>query len=173
METMEFELRPWNASDLNSLVKYANNWNIAKNLKDQFPFPYTENDGKAFIKIATQSDFTQIFAIDIDGQAVGAISIEPQNDVYRKNAELGYWLGEPFWGRGITSRAVKVVVDITFSNYEIDRIFARPFGTNILSQKILEKNNFILEAKFEKALIKNEECLDEVIYAVRRENWQK
>ncbi len=170
---MEFELRPWNISDLDSLVKYANNWNIAKNLTDKFPFPYSENSGRAFIEFATKDDPIHIFAIDINGQAVGGIGIHPQDDIHRKNAELGYWLAEPFWGKGVISNAVKQSVDFAFDTFHIDRVFARPFGTNLASQKVLEKNGFVLEGRFEKVLFKNNEYLDELIYAVRRENWNK
>lgn len=170
---MEFELRPWNISDLDSLVKYANNWNIAKNLTDKFPFPYSENCGRAFIEFATKDDPIHIFAIDINGQAVGGIGIHPQDDIHRKNAELGYWLAEPFWGKGVISNAVKQSVDFAFDTFHIDRVFARPFGTNLASQKVLEKNGFVLEGRFEKVLFKNNEYLDELIYAVRRENWNK
>ena len=122
--------------------------------------------------MATIDDPTHIFAIDIDGHAVGGIGIHSQSDIFRKNAELGYWLAEPYWGHKITTRAVKIIVDFAFATYDINRVFARPFGTNIASQKVLEKNNFILEAKLEKVLIKNDEYLDELIYAVRRENWK-
>jgi RimJ/RimL family protein N-acetyltransferase len=170
---MEFELRPWNISDLDSLVKYANNWNIAKNLTDKFPFPYSENSGRAFIEFSTKDDPIHIFAIDINGQAVGGIGIHPQDDIHRKNAELGYWLAEPFWGKGVISNAVKQSVDFAFDTFHIDRVFARPFGTNLASQKVLEKNGFVLEGRFEKVLFKNNEYLDELIYAVRRENWNK
>jgi len=167
---IRFKLRPWHISDLESLVKYANNWNISKNLTDRFPFPCTENDGKKFIEMATKQKPTQVFAIDIDAEAVGGIGIHPQEDIHRKNAELGYWLAEPFWGQGIVSEAIKQMIDFAFANLEIDRIFARPFGFNIASQKVLEKNGFILEAKFEKVLIKNDVRLDELIYALRRKN---
>ena len=170
---MEFKLRPWNISDLNSLVKYANNWNVAKNLTDKFPFPYSEKSGRAFIEFATKDDPIHIFAIDINGQAVGGIGIHPQDDIHRKNAELGYWLAEPFWGKGVISNAVKQSVDFAFDTFQIDRVFARPFGTNLASQKVLEKNGFVLEGRFEKVLFKNNEYLDELIYAVRRENWKK
>jgi [ribosomal protein S5]-alanine N-acetyltransferase len=170
---MKFILRPWNSSDLNSLVRYANNWNVAKNMTDKFPFPYTESDGKAFIEFATKDDPIHIFAIDIDGQAVGGIGIHPQEDIHRKNAELGYWLGEPFWGKGIISEAIKVAVDFAFATFAIDRVFARPFGTNTASQKVLEKNGFVLEARFERVLYKDKEYLDELIYAVRRNHWEK
>ncbi|HEY9084250.1 MAG TPA: GNAT family protein [Vicingaceae bacterium] len=169
---MKFKLRPWKISDLDNLVKYANNWNIAKNMTDQFPFPYSEKDGKAFIEMATKDDPIHIFAIDIDGQAVGGIGIHPQNDIHRKNAELGYWLAEPFWGQGIISNAIKLIVDFAFETYAINRVFARPYGTNIASQKVLEKNNFVLEGKFDQVLIKDNLLLDELVYAIRRENWK-
>jgi len=167
---MEFKIRPWKIEDMQSLVKYANNWNVAKNLTDKFPHPYTESDGKSFIDFATRDNPIHIFAIEIEGQAAGGIGIHLQDDIHRKNAELGYWLAEPFWGNGIISNAIKEIIEFAFSTFDIDRIFARPFGTNIASQKVLEKNNFILEARFEKVLFKNGEYLDELIYAVRREN---
>ncbi len=169
---MKFKLRPWEISDLDSLVKYANNWQIAKNMTDGFPFPYSENNGKSFIEFATKDSPIHIFAIDIDGQAVGGIGIHPQADIHRRNAELGYWLAESFWGQGIISSAVKQTIDFAFATYDIDRVFARPFGTNIPSQKILEKNNFSIEGKFEKVLIKDGILLDELVYAIRRENWK-
>ena len=168
----EFRLRPWNKNDLKNLVEYANNWNVAKNLTDKFPFPYSEINGMKFIDFATKDIPIHIFAIDIDEQAVGGIGIHPQEDIHRKNAELGYWLAEPFWGQGIISRAINQMIKFAFETYEIDRIFARPFGTNIPSQRALEKNDFILEGKFEKVLIKDGELLDELIYAIRRDNWK-
>lgn len=168
----EFKLRPWKKEDLNSLVKYADNRRIAQNMTDRFPHPYSEADGLAFIEFATQSAPAHIFAIEVDGEAAGGIGIYPQHDIHRKNAELGYWLGEPFWGMGIISRPIQQTVDFAFRNYdEIDRIFARPFGSNTASQKVLEKNGFVLEARFKKTLIKNGELQDELIYALRRENF--
>lgn len=169
---MEFILRPWKASDINSLIKYANNWNIAKNLTNQFPHPYTIQDGKAFIEYATKDDPIHIFAIEVNQEAVGGIGIHPQSDIFIKNAELGYWLGEPFWGHGIVSKAIKQIIQFGFSTFDIERIFARPYGTNFASQKILEKNNFLLEGRYNNILYKNGEYLDELIYAIRRYNWE-
>ena len=169
---MEFILRPWKASDINSLIKYANNWNIAKNLTNQFPHPYTIQDGKAFIEYATKDEPIHIFAIEVNQEAVGGIGIHPQSDIFIKNAEIGYWLGEPFWGHGIVSKAIKQIVQFGFSTFDIERIFARPYGTNVASQKILEKNNFLLEGRYNNILYKNGEYLDELIYAIRRSNWE-
>ena len=170
---MDFKLRSWNISDLDSLIKYANNWNIAKNLTNLFPHPYTIQDGRAFIEYATSDEPIHIFAIAVNEEAIGGIGIHPQSDIFIKNAELGYWLGEPFWGRGIISKAIKQIIQFGFSTYEIDRIFARPFGTNLASQKVLEKNNFLLEGRYEKVLYKNGEYFDELVYAIRRSNWEK
>ena len=169
----EFNIRPWAPTDLASLVRHANNWNVAKNMTDKFPFPYSEHDGRNFIAFATQGEPRHIFAIEVDGQAVGGIGIHPQDDIHRRSAELGYWLAEPFWGQGIISAAIKQAVDFAFQTYDIDRVFARPFGTNAGSQRVLEKNGFMLESRFEKTLVKNGELLDELIYAVRRPNWRQ
>ena len=165
---MQFLLRPWAPTDLDSLVRHANNPDIAKFMMDGFPHPYTEENGRAFIAFATKDDPIHIFAIDVNGEAVGGIGIHPQADVQRKNAELGYWLAEPFWGKGIITNAIKQVIEFGFKTYDINRIFARPYGTNIGSQKVLEKAGFVLEGRFEKTIFKNGEFLDELVYAVRR-----
>jgi RimJ/RimL family protein N-acetyltransferase len=165
---MDFNLRPWNEADLHSLVKYADNPNIAKNLTNTFPHPYTEESGRNFIAFATKDDPIHIFAIEVNGEAVGGIGIHPKGDIEIKNAELGYWLAEPFWGHGIATRAVQQIVDWAFQTYDITRIYARPFGTNFASQRVLEKAGFQFEAKFEKTLFKNGEFLDELFYAIRR-----
>ena len=165
---MQFLLRPWALTDLNSLVRYANNPDIAKFMTDGFPHPYTEENGKAFIAFATKDDPVHIFAIDVAGEAVSGIGLHPQADVQRKNAELGYWLAEPFWGNGIITNAIKEIVAFGFKTYDINRIFARPFATNIGSQKVLGKAGFVLEGRFEKTFFKNGEFLDELVYAVRR-----
>ena len=165
---MEFKLRSWNLNDLESLVKYANNYNIAKNLTNQFPHPYSKENGVAFIAMATKNDPLTIFAIEINGQAAGGIGLHPQQDIHCKNAELGYWLAEPYWGKGIITHAIQEIVAYGFKTFEIDRIFARPFENNVGSQKALIKSGFVLEGKFDKVLYKNGEYLDELIYAIRK-----
>ncbi len=165
---MHFLLRPWTIDDLPSLVKYANNFNIAKNLMDVFPHPYTEENGRSFIEMATKYTPPNILAIEVNGEAAGAIGVHPQTDVYRKNAELGYWLAEPYWGKGIMTEAIKQMVEYGFANWDFVRIYARPYGYNIGSQKALEKSGFTFEAKLEKTFFKNGEFQDELIYAIRR-----
>jgi RimJ/RimL family protein N-acetyltransferase len=161
-------LRPWNTNDLDSLVECANNPNISKFMMNKFPYPYTREAGERFIAFATQENPTHIMAIEVDGKAVGGIGIHPLSDIESKNAEMGYWLAEPYWGKGYITEAVKQMIEYGFKNFDINRIFARPFGTNTASQKVLKKTGFLLEAKFEKTFFKNGEYLDECVYAVRR-----
>ena len=165
---MDFKLRPWSIMDLPDLVKFADNKKISRNLTNRFPFPYTETDGRAFIEMANKDRPIHIFAIEIEGVAVGGIGIHPQSDIFCKNAELGYWLAEPFWGNGIITAAIKQMIEFGFQHFDINRIFARPFGSNLASQKVLEKNGFVLEARFSKTLFKNGEDEDELIYALRK-----
>jgi len=165
---MQFLLRPWRAADLASLVRYANNPRVAQNLMNSFPHPYTEVDGRAFLAMALQAKPANRMAIEINGEAAGGLGLHLQPDIYCKNAELGYWLAEPFWGNGIMNRAVTQMVTYGFEHFAIDRIFAKPFGTNLASQRVLEKAGFILEARFEKTIFKNGTYYDELVYAVRR-----
>jgi ribosomal-protein-alanine N-acetyltransferase len=165
---MDFILRPWQAEDLDSLVRFANNYEIAKFMNDHFPHPYTPEAGKAFIELATREVPHNILAIEVGGQAAGGIGIHPGWGIERKNAEMGYWLGQPFWGKGIISEAVKQMVEYAFKNWDINRIFARPFSTNAASQRVLQKAGFTLEARFEQTFFKNGEYFDEMVYAVRR-----
>ncbi len=162
------KLRPWKMDDLDNLLKYADNDAIARNMTDQFPHPYTATKAKAFIENAAASNPVNIFAIELNGQAVGAIGIHPQSDIQKKNAEMGYWLAEPFWGRGIITTAIRMMTEYAFSTWDICRIFARPFGNNIASQKALEKAGFKLEGRFEKTFYKNGEFVDELVYAIRK-----
>lgn len=164
---MEFKLRPWKDEDIESLAKYANNYNIAKNLRNVFPHPYTIEDAKNFIEFANKDTPVHIFAIEVNHEAVGGIGLHSLSDIHVKNAELGYWLAEPFWGKGIITRAIKEMVNFGFKTYDINRIFAIPFGTNYGSQRVLEKAGFILEGRFEKTIFKNGEYFDELVYAIR------
>ena len=165
---MKYTLRPWTMNDLDSLVQYANNAEIARFMTDGFPHPYTAAHGKQFIEFATKDNPVHIFAIDIEGKASGGIGIHPQQDIFRKNAELGYWLAAPFWGKGIMTNAIREIVDFAFKTYDINRVFAKPFGTNLASQKVLEKAGFNFEGKFDQTIFKNGVYLDELIYSVRR-----
>lgn len=165
---MQFILRPWQITDLQSLVQYANNPRIAQNMMNGFPHPYTTESGEAFIAMAMRSTPANIMAIEVEGAAAGGIGLHPQSDIYCKNAELGYWLGEPFWGKGIITNAIAQMVAYGFQQFDITRIYARPFGTNGASQRALEKAGFKLEARLQKTIFKGGVYQDELIYATRK-----
>ncbi len=166
---MDFKLRQWNKADLDSLVKYANNLNVAQWLTNGFPHPYTQEDGQSFLSMVANENPTKTFAIEVNGKAVGSIGIFPQSDIHEKSAEIGYWLAEAYWGQGIMSSAIEEIVEYGFRTFDIVRIFARPFSTNQKSQRVLEKAGFTLEAKLKKALFKNGELIDELIYVKFKE----
>lgn len=165
-QALEVSLRKWQAGDEESLVENANNANIVANLRDIFPHPYTLEDAKFWVKLV-QNDATN-FAIEVDGKAVGGIGILLKEDIHRKNSEIGYWLGEAYWGKGIISASVKEMVDYTFKNYDIHRIYAGIFEYNIASMRVLEKAGFQKEAILKKSLFKNGKLWDEHIYALWR-----
>lgn len=163
---MDFKLRPWTVNDLESVTKNADNLTIARFMSDGFPD--TIDKWRKFIDFAMRDNSILYLAIDINGLAVGGIGVSPQKDIMRNNAELGYWLSENYWGQGIMSKAVQEIVTLAFDRFDINRIFATPFETNIASHKVLEKVGFKLEARFEKIVTKNGELLDELVYAIRR-----
>ena len=165
---MNFTLRPFKNSDLTSLVKYANNYNVARFMTNQFPYPYSEDDGRKFISSVCDGNPVNVFAIEVNGEAVGSIGIFPQSDIHEKNAEMGYWLAEPFWGNNIITRAIGQIVDYGFKTFDIVQIFSRPFSINLASQRVLEKAGFTLEARLKNAVYKNGEYMDELIYVKMR-----
>jgi ribosomal-protein-alanine N-acetyltransferase len=164
-----FELRPFRMEDLPALVKHASDPTVAANLTDSFPNPFTEEAGRAFIETAMNTVPPLRRAIDIGGEACGAIGLHPKQDLWRRNMELGYWLGAAHRGKGIMTEAIKRMVQLGFDTYpEVTRIFATPFGSNVASQKALERAGFRLEANLKSTLVKNGVVQDELIYAVRR-----
>lgn len=168
MEEKTLILRPWKLSDKERLVKYGNNKKIADNMRDRFPHPYTEADADKFLEIAMRDDPTKIFAIEIDGEVGGSIGIFPQEDISRLNAEVGYWIGEKYWGQGYATRALKQIIEYGFKTFPIERIFAIPFPHNTASHKVVQKCGMKLEAIIPQCLIKNGVIMDELIYAIRR-----
>lgn len=167
MKESRLILRRWNIAYLDDLVRYAGNRKIWRNLTDEFPHPYTRADGESFIRRVSAEEPVRVLAIEVEGHAVGAIGITPQGGIHRKNTELGYWLAEPFRGRGIMTLAVREAVGYAFSTFDIDRVYAKIFGSNKASQRVLEKNGFIAEARFSKTVFKDGEYEDEIVYAVR------
>ena len=130
LEGTRCTVRTWRKSDAVSLVQHANNVNVAKHLRDRFPHPYTERDAKAFLKHVTATDDTSNLAIDVAGEAVGAVGFVPGRDIERFSAEIGYWLGEDLWGRGIVTEALSLVTSHVFSQLNFLRLYALPFADN-------------------------------------------
>lgn len=159
------DVRPWKGSDVPSLVQHANNHRIWLNLRDRFPHPYTKRDGQAFIKRVRQAHPETNFAIAVDGAAVGGIGVMPQQDVDRVSAEIGYWLGEPFWGRGIVTEALVAFTPYAIATYGLTRIFALPFANNAGSCRVLEKAGYVLEARLRRSAIKDGQIADVLQYA--------
>jgi [ribosomal protein S5]-alanine N-acetyltransferase len=158
-------LRAWREDDLASLVRHANNFNIWINLRDGFPYPYTESAGKGWLTIAANETYHLFLAIEVDGEAVGGIGANFKDDVYRINAEIGYWLSEQYWGQGLVSAAVSLLVDYIFFNYPgILRIYADVFSRNAASARVLQKCGFHLEAIHKSSVIKDGQVIDEHQY---------
>ncbi len=168
---MEFQLkqarlRPWLPSDVEALVKHANNRKIWRNLTDGFPHPYTLADARAYVGTATRSETT--FAIEVVGEAAGSIGLEVQTDVYSRGALIGYWLSEAYWGRGIMTAAVQVVTAYGFSHLNLARISAAIYAWNLPSMRVLEKAGYHLEGRRHKAVTKDGQTIDDVMYAIVR-----
>ena len=162
---MSITIRAWQNTDLDRLVSLINNRNIIQYMSNQIPHPYTKEDGQLFLSNVVNQSPTQAFAILLNSEVVGSIGIFPQNDIYEKNVEIGYWLGEDYWGKGIMTEAIKQIVEYGFKTFDMARIFARPFSSNKASQCVLQKAGFIHEATIKNGVYKNGIYLDSIIYS--------
>lgn len=158
-------VRSYKSSDAKSLATYANNRKIWLNLRDGFPHPYTMSDGKNFIKMALKMDPETYFAICSGDDAIGGIGFTLHTDVERISAEIGYWLGEPFWGKGITTEVLKAVTEYAIKNHGLSRVYAVPYESNPASFRVLEKAGYTLEGRMRKSAIKDGKILDQLLYA--------
>jgi len=158
--------------DAESLVHHANNVNVARQLRDRFPHPYTRANASAFLKAATSAPEPSNLAIDVDGEAIGAIGYVPGVDVERYSAEIGYWLGEAYWRRGIASEALRLVTDHVFDVMNMLRLFAVPFADNLGSIRVLEKAGYHREAVLRSSSVKFGRPRDQLLYARINEHWR-
>ncbi len=157
-------LRAWRPGDVATLALHANNPKIAANLRDRFPHPYTEANARDYIERVIDSAATS-FAIAVDGAAVGGVGVHPQDDIHRLCAEVGYWLAEPFWGRGIASEALRAATDWAFTALDLQRVFGMVFDGNPASVRVLEKAGFEREARLRRAAVKYGHVTDLLLYA--------
>jgi RimJ/RimL family protein N-acetyltransferase len=158
-------LRPWTDDDVSSLARYANNRRIWLNLRDAFPHPYTADDAVRWLAKARTTPNAILLAIDVDGTAVGSIGVFRLDDVYKRSAEIGYWLAEPFWNRGIVTEAVEAITELAFRELEVVRIQAAIYAWNPASMRVLEKCGYEREGVLEKSVWKDGKLVDSVMYA--------
>jgi len=158
------KVRSWHPNDVESLARHANNRKIWLNLRDRFPFPYTKANAKDWIQSALSVTPETNFAMDVAGEAVGGIGFELKTDVERYSAEVGYWLGEEFWSRGICTAALKAATQYALERYHLNRIFAVPFSENLASIRVLEKGGYHRECLMKRSAFKDGRFLDQVLY---------
>lgn len=165
-------LRPWEIEDADDLAFIANNKKIADNLRDAFPIPYHLEDAYKWLDMVLPiNDPPRFFAIIYNNRLAGSIAIVTKEDIYRKNVEIGYFLTEELWGKGIITNAIRAITGYAFSEFDIVRVYAEPFADNPGSRRALEKAGFKCEAIFRKNVIKNGIIKDSCIYAVLKEDF--
>lgn len=162
-------VRSWEWRDRDAIVRHANNKKVSINLRDRFPYPYTAQDARTWLEIVVGQKPETNFAIAVADEAVGGIGFTMQPDVGHRSAEIGYWLGEDFWGRGITTEALIAVTNHAFANYDLCRLFAHVFDWNGASARVLEKAGYIFEGRLRKSVTKDGQTIDQLMYAVIRD----
>jgi [ribosomal protein S5]-alanine N-acetyltransferase len=166
-------LRPWSVKDADILAVIANNRNIFNNLRDGMPSPYSLQDARDWLNlILPENNPPRFFAIIVENNVVGSIGIVKKTDIYRKNVEIGYFLAEQHWSKGIMTKAIKAATSYAFNSFDIVRVYAEPFADNIGSRKSLEKAGFTLEATLKSNVIKNGVIKDSCIYSVLKEDFK-
>jgi [ribosomal protein S5]-alanine N-acetyltransferase len=168
MHGQGFKLRGWKADDVASIQRHADNPNIYSFLLDRFPHPYTIEAAESWVSMMLALEPNYNFVIEVDGEAVGVIGLEIREDVYRKAPWLGYWISETLWGRGIIPLAIKLMTGFAFNDLDMVRIQAGVLSNNLRSMRALEKAGFQKEGILKSNIIKNDEILDEHIYAIIR-----
>lgn len=162
-------LRPWRAGDEEALVRHADNVNVWRGMRDAFPHPYRRGDARQWIRAAAAERPPTHFAIVVDGEAAGGIGYQRGEDVARFSAEVGYWLGEAHWDRGITSAALRAVTEHAFHEEpDLIRLYALPFTRNTASLRVLEKCGYAREGILRRSAVKEGEVLDQAVYAILR-----
>jgi [ribosomal protein S5]-alanine N-acetyltransferase len=161
---MQVILREWKRSDADALAAIANNKKIWDNVRDRLPFPYTKKDAKEWLDLVKKQKTVTTFCIEVDGNLAGSIGVTLKDDVYRKTVELGYFIGEEYWGRGIATEAVRQMVSYVQKEFDIVRIYAEVFEYNKASMKALEKNGFYLECIRKRGAFKNNVIIDDHVW---------
>jgi ribosomal-protein-alanine N-acetyltransferase len=158
-------------SDADALVRHANDAEVARHLRDRFPHPYRLEDARAFLRMTAAADPSTNFAIVVDGEACGGLGFVRGTDVERFSAEVGYWLGQAWWGRGITTEALRLFTDYAFDSLGLLRLFALPFADNAASIRVLEKAGFQREGTLRASAVKFGQPRDQAMYARVSDRW--
>ena len=168
---MKCRIRKWELSDAKDLAAALSNRKVQDNLRDGLPYPYTEQDGKEFISAMLSADENETFsfAITVNNMVIGSIGIFRQGNIHRQTAELGYYIAEEYWGKGIMTEAVKQICEYVFANSDIIRIYAEPFAYNIASCRALEKAGFQYEGTLRSNAVKNGKVIDMKMYSLLKE----
>ncbi len=161
----DYQVRSFVESDAPAIAQYANNSRISRNMRDSFPYPYTLVDAQAWIIVATAAEVQTNFAIASATEVIGGIGFTLRDDVQRRSAEIGYWIGEPFWGRGIATDALRAVTDYAFTHHDLARIEAIVYEWNPASSRVLEKAGYTLEARVRNSITKDGQTIDHFLYA--------
>ena len=165
LEYDNIKLRGFRDEDIPKMVLLANNRKVSMNLRDAFPHPYLLSNAQEFVSICNKQNPKTTFAIEWEGNYVGNIGLLQETDVYRKTAEIGYFIGEPFWNKGIASKAVNLITDFGFNVLKVARIHTGVFEYNTASMRVLEKNGYVKEGIFKKSIFKDGKLWDEHRYA--------
>jgi ribosomal-protein-alanine N-acetyltransferase len=167
---MNISLRPWHKDDAPALAEMLNNKNILDNLRDGIPFPYTLQDAFDYLNVFGLKRPQHFFCIDVDGQVAGSICVLPKDDVYSITAEIGYYVAENYWNKGIGSQAIAFIAEYTWQNLPaIKKLYAEVFWFNKASMRALEKNGFYLEGIRKNHIIKNEVIGDDYVWVKFRD----
>ena len=158
-------VRSWRMGDAEAIARHANNRKIWMNLRDAFPHPYSVEDARTFIKSMRGRTPESTFTIAVNGEAAGSVGFVLRSDVERVSAEIGYWLAEPFWGRGIATEALGAMTGYAITTHQLTRVYALPFAWNTASCRVLEKNGYVLEGRLRRSAIKDGVITDQLQYA--------
>ena len=165
-------VRPWCAGDLEPLVRHANDIQVARQLRDRFPHPYSRADGRAFLASVARQQPPSTLAIEVDGEAAGAVGFSVGSDLERYAAEVGYWVARRLWGRGIATEALLLTTEHLFLERNLLRVFAVPFADNAASARVLEKAGFLREGLLRSGCVKYGQPRDQLLFARVNESWK-
>lgn len=166
-------MRSFRHGDEPSLAAAADDWEVARWLRDAFPHPYGAQDARDWVAYASREVDDTEFAIATTSQRViGSVGFRPQEDMHRRSGEVGYWVARSYWRRGVATHALRVLIDYAFENFDLDRLFAGVKDGNDGSVRVLEKLGFRLEGRARRAVIgRGGESKDELLFGLLRDEW--